>query len=109
MTDIRANLWKIYIYRFLSEFYLIVPILIPYYESNHPNSDIHHPGLLRPLGLDPRDSFRLPGRCHRQEENPHPRSIFHRLRKHIPGVNTPKLSGRVGGQEADELKNRGKE
>ncbi|MDH4220703.1 MAG: MFS transporter, partial [Candidatus Aminicenantes bacterium] len=38
MTDIRANLWKIYIYRFLSEFYLIVPILIPYYESNHLNS-----------------------------------------------------------------------
>ena len=38
MTDIRPNLWKIYIYRFLSEFYLIVPILIPYYESNHLNS-----------------------------------------------------------------------
>ncbi len=37
MTDISANLWKIYIYRFLSEFYLIVPILIPYYESNHLN------------------------------------------------------------------------
>ncbi len=38
MTDLKSNLWKIYVYRFLSEFYLIVPILIPYYESNHLNS-----------------------------------------------------------------------
>ena len=34
MTALKSNLWKIYIYKFLSEFYLIVPILIPYYESN---------------------------------------------------------------------------
>jgi MFS family permease len=34
MTDLKANLWKIYVYKFISEFYLIVPILIPYYKSN---------------------------------------------------------------------------
>lgn len=34
MTALKSNLWKIYIYKFLSEFYLIVPILIPFYESN---------------------------------------------------------------------------
>jgi len=34
MTNLKANLWKIYLYKFLSEFYLIVPILIPYYKSN---------------------------------------------------------------------------
>jgi len=33
--SIFANLWKIYIYKFLSEFYLIIPILIPYYQSHH--------------------------------------------------------------------------
>lgn len=38
MTHIKSNLWKIYTYKFLSEFYLIVPILIPYYESNNLNS-----------------------------------------------------------------------
>jgi MFS family permease len=38
MMDIRANLWKIYVYKFISEFYLIVPILIPYYKSNLLNS-----------------------------------------------------------------------
>ncbi len=38
MTDLKANLWKIYFYKFLSEFYLIVPILIPYYKSNDLNS-----------------------------------------------------------------------
>jgi len=38
MASIRANLWKIYSYKFISEFYLIVPILIPYYKSNLLNS-----------------------------------------------------------------------
>jgi len=36
--NLRANLWKIYSYKFISEFYLIVPILIPYYKSNLLNS-----------------------------------------------------------------------
>lgn len=35
MKDIRKNLWKIYVYKLLGEFWLIVPILIPYYVSNH--------------------------------------------------------------------------
>jgi MFS family permease len=34
MTNLKSNLWKIYFYKFLSEFYLIAPILIPFYESN---------------------------------------------------------------------------
>jgi MFS family permease len=34
MKDIRTNLWKIYAYKLLGEFWLIVPILIPYYVSN---------------------------------------------------------------------------
>jgi len=38
MTNIRTNLWKLYFYKFLGEFYLIIPILIPYYESNNLNS-----------------------------------------------------------------------
>jgi MFS family permease len=38
MAALRANLWKIYSYKFISEFYLIVPILIPYYKSNLLNS-----------------------------------------------------------------------
>ncbi|MGB6340698.1 MAG: hypothetical protein WBF32_13080 [Candidatus Aminicenantaceae bacterium] len=38
MAALRANLWKIYSYKFISEFYLIVPILIPYYRSNLLNS-----------------------------------------------------------------------
>ncbi len=38
MTDIKANLWKIYLYKFLSDFYLVIPILIPYYKSNNLNS-----------------------------------------------------------------------
>ncbi len=29
-----ANFWKIYLYKFLGEFYLIVPVLIPYYQSH---------------------------------------------------------------------------
>jgi MFS family permease len=29
-----SNLWKIYAYKLLSDFYLIVPILIPYYKAN---------------------------------------------------------------------------
>ena len=37
MTNIRSNLWKIYVYKLLSEFWVIVPILIPYYESNNLN------------------------------------------------------------------------
>jgi len=38
MTNIRTNLWKIYFYKLLGEFYLIIPILIPYYEFNNLNS-----------------------------------------------------------------------
>ncbi len=34
MTNIRSNLWKVYAYKLLSEFWVIVPILIPYYQSN---------------------------------------------------------------------------
>jgi MFS family permease len=37
MTNLRSNLWKIYAYKLLSEFWVIVPILIPYYESNNLN------------------------------------------------------------------------
>jgi len=37
MTNIRSNLWKIYAYKLLSEFWVIVPILIPYYQSNNLN------------------------------------------------------------------------
>lgn len=37
MTNIRSNLWKIYAYKLLSEFWVIVPILIPYYVSNNLN------------------------------------------------------------------------
>lgn len=38
MAELRSNLWKIYIYRFLNEFWLVLPILIPYYEANRLNS-----------------------------------------------------------------------
>ncbi len=31
MMNVRANLWKIYAYKFVSEFLLIAPVLIPYY------------------------------------------------------------------------------
>jgi predicted MFS family arabinose efflux permease len=34
MSNIRANLWKLYAYKFISEFYLIVPALIPYYMAH---------------------------------------------------------------------------
>lgn len=34
MTTVSTNLWKIFLYKFLSEFYLIAPILIPYYVSH---------------------------------------------------------------------------
>lgn len=34
MNNIRSNLWKIYVYKLLSDFYLIVPIIIPFYKSN---------------------------------------------------------------------------
>ena len=34
MRDIRQNFWKIYSYSFLSNFWLIAPILIPFYKSN---------------------------------------------------------------------------
>ncbi len=37
MTNLRANLWKGYAYKLLSEFWVIVPILIPYYVSNDLN------------------------------------------------------------------------
>lgn len=35
MNNIRSNLWKMYVYKLLSDFYLIVPIIIPFYKSNH--------------------------------------------------------------------------
>jgi len=34
MSNVRANLWKLYTYKFISEFWLIVPVLIPYYMSH---------------------------------------------------------------------------
>ena len=34
MSNVRANLWKLYAYKFISEFYLIVPVLIPYYMAH---------------------------------------------------------------------------
>lgn len=34
MKDVRSNIGKIYAYKFLSEFYLIAPILIPYYHAH---------------------------------------------------------------------------
>jgi MFS family permease len=34
MSGVRANLWKVYAYKFVSEFYLVVPVLIPYYVSH---------------------------------------------------------------------------
>ncbi len=34
MPDIQSNLWKVYLYRFISDFWLIAPILVPFYESN---------------------------------------------------------------------------
>jgi MFS family permease len=38
MTDIQSNIGKIYAFKFLSEFYLIAPILIPYYISHQLSS-----------------------------------------------------------------------
>jgi MFS family permease len=38
MSGVRANLWKVYAYKFISEFYLVVPVLIPYYVSHGLNS-----------------------------------------------------------------------
>jgi len=38
MKTLAANFWKIYAYKFISEFYFIVPILIPYYKSNNLSS-----------------------------------------------------------------------
>jgi len=34
MTNIRANLWKLYAYKFSGEFWLIAPVLIPYYMAH---------------------------------------------------------------------------
>jgi MFS family permease len=34
VNNIRSNLWKIYVYKLLSDFYLIVPIIIPFYKAN---------------------------------------------------------------------------
>ena len=34
MNNVRSNLWKLYAYKFISEFYLVVPVLIPYYVSH---------------------------------------------------------------------------
>jgi MFS family permease len=38
MRDVGGNLWKLFLYKFLSEFYLIAPVLIPYYLSHGLNS-----------------------------------------------------------------------
>jgi predicted MFS family arabinose efflux permease len=38
MPGVRTNLWKLYAYKFISEFYLVVPVLIPYYVSHGLNS-----------------------------------------------------------------------
>ena len=35
MKHNRSNLWKIYLYKFLSDFWLIAPIMIPFYKANH--------------------------------------------------------------------------
>jgi MFS family permease len=32
--NIESNLWKLYVYKFFSSFWLIAPILIPFFESN---------------------------------------------------------------------------
>jgi MFS family permease len=32
--SLRGNFWKVYAYRFLSDFWLIAPILVPYYQAN---------------------------------------------------------------------------
>ncbi len=34
MGDIKANIWKIYLYKLFSSFWLIAPILMPFYISN---------------------------------------------------------------------------
>lgn len=36
--SIHSNLWKIYVYKFFSEFYLLAPVLIPYYQAHALNS-----------------------------------------------------------------------
>ncbi len=38
IRELETNLWKIYLYRFLSDFWLIAPILVPFYESNGLNA-----------------------------------------------------------------------
>jgi len=38
MPGVKTNLWKLYAYKFISEFYLVVPVLIPYYVSHGLNS-----------------------------------------------------------------------
>lgn len=38
MHDIRKNLWRIYAYKFFSSFWLIAPVLIPYYKANGLNA-----------------------------------------------------------------------
>ncbi len=32
--SLQGNFWKVYAYRFLSDFWLIAPIMVPYYEAN---------------------------------------------------------------------------
>lgn len=34
MNRVKANLFKVYLYKFISDFWLVVPILIPFYQSN---------------------------------------------------------------------------
>lgn len=34
MENLRSNIWKIYLYKFFISFWLIAPILIPFYQSN---------------------------------------------------------------------------
>ncbi|NMC58381.1 MAG: MFS transporter [Candidatus Methanofastidiosa archaeon] len=34
MRDLKSNLWKIYLFKFFISFWIIAPILIPFYQSN---------------------------------------------------------------------------
>jgi MFS family permease len=34
MPQVKSNLWKINLYRFFSDFWIMVPVLIPFYQSN---------------------------------------------------------------------------
>jgi hypothetical protein len=38
MRTLRANLWKIYSFKFIAEFFLVVPVLVPYYVFHKLNA-----------------------------------------------------------------------